>query len=273
MPIPADFQFSQHNLQDYFDCPRRFQLRYILKRGWPALQSEPVQERERHAVLGVRFHQMIHQQHLGMDTEMLTESNIDADLHLWWQRYLESSPRDLPARRLTEFTLSAPFAGHRLIAKYDLIAVQPGERLVIVDWKTGLRPPARQILSQRVQTRLYPLLAVLAGHSINGGVPVEPEMIEMIYWFSSLPENPVIFSYSVRQYHSDLEEFSAVVETICNLKDDEFALTSQENGCAFCNYRSLCSRGERAGVWQDMENEPEDDLLEIDLGQVGEISF
>ena len=32
-----DFIFSAHNLQDYLDCPRRFELKYILKQPWPAI--------------------------------------------------------------------------------------------------------------------------------------------------------------------------------------------------------------------------------------------
>lgn len=276
MPLPANFQFSQHNLQDFLECPRRFQLRYVLKHGWPALQSEPVQERERHALLGVRFHQMIHQQHLGMDTTLLTASNADADLHIWWQRYLENAPQNLPARQLTEFTLTAPFAGYRLIAKYDLLAIEPGQKLVIIDWKTGQRLPTRQLLSQRMQTRLYPLLAVLAGHSLQDNQPVEPEMIEMIYWFTSKPESPVIFQYTDRQFQADRQELTEIIEKIHALRDDEFPLTNHEEICAFCNYRSLCNRGARAGDWTNSEDEStvaDDSLLDLDLGQIGEVQF
>ncbi|HZU87116.1 MAG TPA: PD-(D/E)XK nuclease family protein, partial [Anaerolineaceae bacterium] len=63
MPLPVSFHFSQNNLQDYVDCARRFELRHLLRLEWPALQSEPVLERERLMILGQRFHQMV-QQHL-----------------------------------------------------------------------------------------------------------------------------------------------------------------------------------------------------------------
>ena len=42
--LPADFHFSQGSLQDYVDCPRRFQLRYMMKLAWPAVEAEPAVE-------------------------------------------------------------------------------------------------------------------------------------------------------------------------------------------------------------------------------------
>ena len=45
--LPGSFIFSQSSLQYYFDCPRRFQLRYIEHLAWPAVETEPVLENER----------------------------------------------------------------------------------------------------------------------------------------------------------------------------------------------------------------------------------
>ena len=54
MTLPPTFQFSQNSLQDYVDCPRRFQLRYLLRQPWPAVESEPLSEYEHkdHPLLG-----------------------------------------------------------------------------------------------------------------------------------------------------------------------------------------------------------------------------
>ena len=68
------FQFTQSSLQDYVDCPRRFQLRYVLDQPWPAVESEPLMERERLAELGRRFHKLIQQHVEGLSAETLTAS-------------------------------------------------------------------------------------------------------------------------------------------------------------------------------------------------------
>lgn len=273
MTLRRDFQFSQHNLQDYIECPQRFYLRYVEQRGWPALRSEPVQEQERHASMGVRFHEMIHQAHLGIDTHNLTAGSIDTDLLLWWQRYLDNPPAELPTQRMTEFTLSAAFAGYRLIAKYDLLAVQPGERVVIVDWKTSLRPPAEHILRARMQSRLYPLLVVLAGQSINAGKPVDPDQVEMIYWFASQPETPVHLFYSERQFAQDQSDLFELIRAIDRAAPEDFQPVGGEKTCVYCNYRSLCGRGERAGDWEGDDLPAADISGNFDLSDLGEIQF
>ena len=44
MRLKPGFHFSQNNLQDFVDCPRRFELLHVLHLPWPAIQSEPVLE-------------------------------------------------------------------------------------------------------------------------------------------------------------------------------------------------------------------------------------
>ncbi|PJF28501.1 MAG: PD-(D/E)XK nuclease family protein, partial [Phototrophicales bacterium] len=54
--LPPNFQFSQSNLQDYIDCPRRFELRHIQHLHYPSIESEPQLDREAHQRRGVAFH-------------------------------------------------------------------------------------------------------------------------------------------------------------------------------------------------------------------------
>ena len=70
--LPASFNFSQSSLQDYFDCPRRFQLRYIEHLIWPAVETEPVLENERRQQEGQLFHRMVQQHLVGLPVEKLT---------------------------------------------------------------------------------------------------------------------------------------------------------------------------------------------------------
>jgi len=274
-PFPPDFQFSQHNLQDYEDCPRRFELRYLERREWPALQSEPVLEMERRAEMGRRFHNLVHQASLGLPDPAIQTQLADPDLVAWWDAYRSSSLlASLPNLRRPEFTLSAPFGGYRLVAKYDLLAVEPGQRAVIVDWKTSPRAIPRTTLARRMQTRVYPLLLVEAGQVVNQGHPLLPEQIEMIYWFTAQPEHPVHFHYSLKQYQSDREDLQAILREIVARPAGQFPLTLDGRKCLYCVYRSLCNRGVRAGALdeEDLELEPED-TIELPFEQIGEIEF
>ena len=86
--LPASFKFSQSSLQDYFDCPRRFQLRYIEHLAWPAVETEPVLENERRQQEGNFFHRMLQQHLLGLPVEKLTRLANSPDLSRWWENYL-----------------------------------------------------------------------------------------------------------------------------------------------------------------------------------------
>ncbi len=275
MTLKPDFHFSQSNLQDYTDCPRRFELRYIERRAWPALQSMPVIEQELHMQRGSRFHKMVHQHIVGLPVEKL-EPREDPELELWWRSYLNAGPVDnLPADRYPEFTLSAYFAGFRFIAKYDLIAIAPGERAVIVDWKTSRKRSSSNWLKSRLQTRLYRFLLVEAGLHLNGEQPLSPGQVEMVYWFPGFPDDAEHLPYSDEQYAADRSRLELLVQEINAREPGQFLMTGEERRCEFCEYRSLCHRGAEAGDWEQQEDAPEEYpvTLDIDLDSIGEIAF
>jgi hypothetical protein len=274
MKPPIDFSFSQQNLQDYLDCPRRFELRYLQRLAWPAIRSEPVLELERQMRLGERFHQMVQQHQLGLPEETVASQATELELEEWWRSYLAHPPAELPSRRYPEMTLAAPFRGYRLVAKYDLVAVDPGRSAVIVDWKTNRKPIPPSILRLRAQTRLYPFLLALAGAHLNGGGEIRAEQIEMIYWFTADPIRPASFPYSQAQFEADREFLAGIIAQI-EAQETPFPLTDDERRCLFCNYRSLCLRGVSAGREEESEADGEKGELlpDFDFDQIAEIQF
>jgi len=276
MRLRDDFQFSQAVLQDYVDCRRRFQLRHVEQVAWPAIQTEPMIENERRLQQGQAFHRLVHQHALGIPVERLTETVSDSDLKVWWENYLLAPPQDLPGQRYPELLLSAPLAGYRLVAKYDLVAVEAGERAVIVDWKTSRYRPGARGLQERLQTRVYPYLLIVASHDLNGGRRMAPEQVEMVYWFASNPGAPERFAYSSARYAEDSDYLTGLISEIMALKPAEFVKTDQVERCKYCRYRSLCDRGEQAGLSFDLEDgfdDGEEIGLSLDLEHIAEIEL
>jgi CRISPR/Cas system-associated exonuclease Cas4 (RecB family) len=276
MTLPTDFQFSQASLQDYVDCPRRFQLRYVQRVAWPALEAEPALENERYMQQGAAFHRLVHQHLLDVPTEKLSVVVTDRDLLRWWRNYLETGPADLPAGRYPEVLLSTPAGDHRLAAKYDLVAVDAGRRVVIVDWKTSRKRTPRKQLADRLQTKVYPYVLVRAGHHLNDGQPFKPEQVEMVYWFADFPDNPARFVYDTAQYEDDERYLTALIEEIKGLGDEDWSLAAQKRRCNYCPYRSLCQRGVKAGPFDEIEgaSEPDEDFdFSIDFEQIAEIEY
>jgi CRISPR/Cas system-associated exonuclease Cas4 (RecB family) len=278
MTLPADFQFSQNSLQDYTDCPRRFQLRYLLRQPWPAVESEPLVEYERLMERGRRFHQLAQRHNLGLTEAELSSSIDDPHLRRWWRNYLESPPPDLPtALRRPEVTLSTPLGGYRLVARYDLLALEPGRRAVVVDWKTNQTRPDSAALAARLQTRVYRYVLVQAGSSLNGGHPLSPPQITMVYWFAEHPAQPEILPYDDAQYAADAAHLADLVAHIAARAagdELEWPLTPDERHCRFCVYRSLCDRGVFPGPLSEFDSDQALDLsLDFEFEEVEEIEY
>lgn len=277
----ARFEFSQSSLQDFVDCRKRFQLRYLQHVAWPAVQAEPARENERHIQRGERFHRLAQQYLVGVPQEKLARmAEADEDQHLkdWWQNFLEYIPDQPQGARHVEITLETRLGRFRLMAKYDLVLIEAGNRALIYDWKTSTRRPSRARLQERLQTRIYPYVLAQAGAVLNQGRAFAPEQIEMIYWFTEPDQAPERFTYSRSRMDEDEQYLLSQVEQILALKPEEFTMAESAQGCGFCTYRSLCGRGVQAADMSSatQDNEPPEETgggLDFDLEQIGEISF
>jgi hypothetical protein len=268
LDLPAPFAFSQSSLQDYTDCARRFQLRYIEQLQWPAVETAPVLENERRQIEGQQFHRLVQQNLLGLPAEKLARMAFTENLSRWWEHFLTHNPVPQGSHLSPEATLSAPLGQHRIMAKYDLIAIKDG-KAVIFDWKTYHKRPKDVWMSERMQTKVYCALLVEAGKHLNSGKPFAPEQIEMIYWYADFPDEPSKFIYNTTQYKHDWDRLTKLVSEI-NAKQS-FPLTDDEKKCSYCPYRSYCERGIKAGEGEDLEDEMK--AADITLEQIQEIEF
>src|SRR5215211_2097296 len=265
---------SQSSLQDYLDCAQRFKLRYLDRLSYPAAETEPTLENEKHQQEGEYFHRLIQQHAIGIPAEQIAKFANTANLQRWWENFQTS--RDLMGLKdasalYPEATLSAPLGKHRLLAKYDLIALQDG-KAAIYDWKTYRKRPRNEWLVARMQTRVYRALLVLAGAHLNHGKPFEPEQIEMIYWFADFPEEPAHFPYTSAQFQRDWDALLKLSDEVATASS--YPLTEDRQKCLFCTYRSYCERGIRAGDIEQAEAEMEaEELFDVNFEQIGEIAF
>ena len=271
--LSPSFTFSQSSLQDYFDCPRRFQLRYIEHLAWPAVETEPVLENERRQQEGQLFHRMVQQHLVGLPVEKLTRLANSPDISRWWENYLNYKFELDGYSKYTELALNAPSGSHRLLAKYDLVAILPGHKAIIFDWKTYHKRPKDEWMAVRMQTRVYRALLVQAGAYLNGGVPIQPGLVEMVYWYADFPSEPARFPYNATQYKRDWDTMTGLINEIGNHRS--FPLTEDDKKCAYCPYRSYCDRGGKAGALDDSDAEMETATAEFNLNfeQIAEIEF
>ena len=276
---------SQSSLQDYMDCAQRFKLRYLDRLSYPAVETEPALENEKHQQEGEYFHRLIQQYLIGIPAEQIAKFANTPNLQKWWENFQTAKDltglREILQRRsekgrdqsslYPEANLSAPLGNYRLLAKYDLIAIQD-EKVTIYDWKTYRKRPRNEWLSARMQTRVYRSLLVQAGTHLNKGKPFEPEQIEMVYWFADFPDDPARFPYTSLQYTRDWDSLRRLSEELTTLSS--YPLTEDRQKCLFCTYRSYCERGIQAGDVEQAEAEREaEELFDVNFEQIGEIAF
>lgn len=272
--LPDQFSFSQSSLQDYADCSRRFQLRYLDKLIYPAEETAPALENEKHLQEGQQFHRLAQQHLLGIPTDKLAPLANTPTLKRWWENFLTFSQTSLTGLTSLrpEVTLASPLGDFRLVAKYDLIALSEDEKIVIYDWKTYRKRPRNEWLSARWQTRVYRSLLAAAGSQLNGGRPIVPDRCEMVYWFSNFPDDPAHFPYNESLYKRDWDALVRLTEEIQSASS--YPKTDDRQKCAYCPYRSYCDRGIQAGYPDLLEVEmAAESLFDVDFEQIGEIEF
>lgn len=267
--VPAPFLFSQSSLQDYTDCPRRFELRYIDQIQWPAIETAPVLENERRQIEGQIFHRMVQQYFIELPVEKITPFASSENLIRWWENFL-AQRLDFPEYKIfTELSLSTPIGRHRLIAKFDLLAVKVGEHAVIYDWKTYRSKPKRNWILDRLQTKAYLSLILRTGQSVNNGASINPDQAEMVYWFSDYPDKPEVIKFDHFQFEQTWNNLENLVGEIDARQS--FPMTENEKQCSYCVYRSYCERGISAGEEDNID--AIDQTIDIDFDQIQEIEF
>ena len=279
MSLPSNFQFSQSSLQDFVDCQRRFQLKYIEQLAWPALEAEPALENENYLRKGATFHHLIQQFFHGVSVENLTTlAKQNPNLEHWWKNFTQviGNLVNLKANNHPEFSLSAPIRDYRLVAKYDLLSFDE-EKITIYDWKTSRshQQQKREWVATKLQTRVYPFLLVKVGAHINSGKYIEPSQVEMLYWYANIPASPLKFRYSDQKFNEDQVYIDSLIEEIKTLDESKAAMTDNQKRCCFCIYRSLCDRGDKAGPLGELigDNEQSPFGFDFNFEQIAEIEF
>lgn len=271
------FDYSQNKLHDYLECPRRFELRYLLQRIWPAVHSEPVLALEEQINNGKTFHLMAQQFFSGISPEDIRNQIENKKISDWWNPFIPFAGAFTKTSCQPEVLISSKINDASFVGVFDLLVYSPREKMTIIDWKTNQSKPSRKILEQHIQTRLYPLLLTLGGKQWNDGDQIQPDQIEMIYWFTNYPDEPETFLYSEQSYQTDLLFIKELVDKVEKTKPGEFHLTDHQYRCKFCNYRSLCDRGTTPGTESETEALDLQYLYEvveeIDMTQIGEIAF
>ncbi|KUK47121.1 MAG: hypothetical protein XD73_0067 [Anaerolinea thermophila] len=277
MPAMPDFRFSAQSLQDYVECQRRFELRYIQKLDWPAEESSPYLEFEQFRQKGNLFHQCVNQYFHHLAPQVIEKQIEDQEVLCWWQNFLAFIATQSFTFSTAETLFQTHIGGYPVVAKYDLLVLQKDGNYTIFDWKTTAREqkPKRSAFIQKMQTIIYPYVLSQCRFGHPDRNDIEPVSITLIYWFPQFPEQPETFPYSTAQQVQDEKMLADLIHEIVIKPTGDFALVEDEKRCRFCVYRSYCGRGEKAGSMYsaDANLDMEFSDMDLDIENVEEIRY
>ena len=277
MQTMPDFRFSAQSLQDYSDCPYRFELRYIQKLDWPAEESQPYLEYEQFRQKGSLFHTCVDRYFHHVDPKAIENQLQDEELRGWWQNFLDFIKEKQFKNAASEIAFQTNLGNQVLMAKYDLLTQAEEGTFTIFDWKTnaGKKEPIRKFYAERMQTHVYPyVLSKAAALSVENKA-IDPTQLKLVYWFPQFPVQSFSFPYSSTIMQKDETLLSSLMQEIIQKEAGTFEKTEEKKRCSFCVYRSYCERGKQAGNLFKGEAEFDFDVedLDLDIEKAEEISY
>lgn len=255
-----DRHMSAMALATYQSCHLRFRFRYIDNLYWSRVWGATEDER-RALEQGQSFHLMARRYYMGVDTARVADPVEQQQLEHWLGLLQGYNPRSFDKEFYPELDLRLNRPDLRLMAKFDLLVVEPNGRATIFDWKTERRMPRREYFRKSMQTLVYRYLLCAAGGQYSPRGKFKPEEITMVYWNPLYYSRPIELPYSEAEFQKDEEYVQKLVSHILSTPRDQFRATTQESICQRCEFQMIC-HGRRAEV---IDREEEETLFEDSL--------
>ena len=226
-------------LGTYQICPLRFRYRYIDNLFWSKAWGSTPDER-RALERGQNFHLMARRHYEGVEPARLPDPLEQAELDAWIDLLRSFLPRTMDREFHPELELRLNRPGMRLMAKFDLVVVDPDGRAIIFDWKTERRMPRKSYLLKSPQTLVYRYMLCAAGGSYSPKGRFKPEEVTMVYWNPLYPSRWERMDYTEAQYQKDEEHLQNLCGQILRTPREMFMATTDERVCRFCEYQMIC---------------------------------
>ena len=247
-----DRHLSAMALNTFMICPLRFRYRYLDNLYWSRQWGGSPEDRKA-IEKGQNFHLMARRYYSGLEPAKVADPLEQTELESWLQLMAGFLPRTFDRQFYPELELRLNRPDLKLMAKFDLVAVDPDGRATIFDWKTEKKQPNKTYLQKSAQTLVYRYMLCEAGGQYSPKGRFKPDEISMIYWNPLYPHRWTRLEYSEAQFQKDQQHLRNMVAQILKTPREMFLATADEGACRRCEYQMIC-HGRRAEA-VDMEDE------------------
>jgi hypothetical protein len=120
---------------------------------------------------------------------------------------------------------------------------------------------------------VYLYVLAEASAEVDEGQRLQPEQIELVYWFANHPRQPERFTYDAGMHAAAGQRLGLLVAEIAAMGETAWPLASSTGPCRRCSYQTLCEREAGILLGETEEDELGDEPLDLDLEQIPEIEF
>lgn len=221
----ADLPLSATSLQDFADCPRRFELTYLKQLDWPREVNLAALE------LGNLLHRTVQQYLLGIPISNAPVISSEIDLHNLRQIVSNALSASTSCENKVEYQVQLVSGSTVIVGKFDFLQICPDGSVHVYDWKTDQHFKSRGYYEKRIQTKLYLWLASQL---------YVPRVVHL-HIVSLRGQGSHIFQPSpaeIIRYGEQLTELSAQVRAT---PEGGFNRTFDKSICEFCKFDTYCN--------------------------------
>lgn len=249
MPRPLEFnQISSDAFKSWSRCKRQFYYKHVKRLQWPA----DIQ----HFRLGRDVHKLLDYQARGLDCQLLLET-APLDVRQSWQKLMAHPVVSLPVLAnewafhvpvgcLTDSSDESPLLDW-LTGRIDRVA-RYGDRILVIDWKTGTGVPRQPETDWQTRLYLYALFEVASTASaadlgLNFKGALTPEDMSFLYVEVKADEHTPIrevqLPYSTSKHLATRQVLQSILAEMA--VEEDYALpVSGVCPDRYCSYHTIC---------------------------------
>lgn len=233
MPSSRDFRpIASDAFKTWGKCRRKFYYKWVKTLQWPEDQSN--------FKLGKDVHKLLDYQARGLDCSRLV-AEADEKVQNSWRKLMDHPITRLPILG-NEWGFHVPVAGRWVVGRIDRIA-RDGNRILLIDWKTGTGVPRNPEGDWQTVLYLYALVETARTPSASdlGLDGLQPEDVCFVYVEvkpdANTPIREVEVPYDSQKHETAKARIEKTLSDMLNAQDYPLPERCPDR---YCGYRTIC---------------------------------
>lgn len=227
----GNFLYTQSSLSTFEACAYKFKLRYFEGLYWS--ESEDQRESFRR---GNEFHLLAERYYMGLESTL--KLDVEDELLNELEILKENHPLKEGWKYFPEFEIRQNEDGIKLLGRYDLIMVNPQNKIQIIDFKTNKKKLEENYLENTLQTKIY-LFLLWENYNLILENARKIRVLEMNYYQIKYEKEQISIKYNKEKHELNKEFIKSKIKKIEEY-DFENVEKQRVKHCNVCEFKKKC---------------------------------